>query len=147
MVVGVVGGVPVVRHLPAVYTYDVSPRSFEANSPASERGPPTLAYGYTALRSALDDHGSRGDSARPRPGSIWTQTAYDGVPRSAQLDSGRAAYDHTGQFAQGTGSPGTTRTASGGSAVSVRAVQVVRCATNTGRALTHADLTPAQLST
>ncbi|UUW92397.1 hypothetical protein [Pimelobacter simplex] len=95
----------------ATYAHNAPASSAEITGVATERGPPAIAYDYTAPHLAVDA-ASFGHSVRPQLATTLTYTAYK----------------HTRQLAQGTGGPGTTRTASVGREVDTRVVQGARCA-------------------
>lgn len=94
------------------YTYDNLGTSTEFNTVA-ERGPPGIAYDYTALRLAVDT-ASHGISASPRPASTLTYNDYG----------------HPAQLAEVAAGSGTTRTASGARAADASAVPGASAAAN-----------------
>jgi len=104
------------------YPYDHHHVMTASSSAVPERGPPGVAYDFTALRQAVDI-ASRGPSARPQLATTLTNTTYD----------------HTGQLARGIGGAGTTRTANAGRVVELRVAPGVRVAAKSGDGLIDAS--------
>ncbi len=99
----------------AACAYNAPASSAEITGSATECGPLTVTYDDTASRVAIHV-ATDGHWARPLLVSTLTYSAYD----------------HTGQFAQVTGGPGTTRTVLVGREVDTRVVQGTRGAANFG---------------